>query len=121
MIEEPALGIVAHEPRARLRGRIEARDLKKVAIAGYNNFTADLEHGEVPQREMQVFYITELARQTRDPFQVLVATMISLRTKDAVTRAASARESLPGCSPRRAAGSGTLTAYKMSLNVEAIR
>ena len=52
--------------RARLRSRIEARDLKKVAIAGYNNFTADLEHGEVPQREMQVFYITELARLAHD-------------------------------------------------------
>jgi len=33
--------------------------------------------------------VSEVAREDNDPFRVLVATMISLRTKDAVTRAAS--------------------------------
>ncbi len=35
--------------------------------------------------------VSEVAREDNDPFRVLVATMISLRTKDAVTRAASDR------------------------------
>jgi sugar phosphate isomerase/epimerase len=52
--------------RARLRARIEQRGLKKVAIAGYNNWTGDLEHGEVPHREIQAHYIVELARLARD-------------------------------------------------------
>lgn len=52
--------------RARLRGRIEARRLKTVVIAGYTNFTADLEHGEVPHREIQIQYVVELARLARD-------------------------------------------------------
>jgi sugar phosphate isomerase/epimerase len=45
---------------------MEKRHLRQICIAGYNNFTADLEHGEVPQREMQIHYITELARLARD-------------------------------------------------------
>jgi endonuclease III len=36
-------------------------------------------------------YVTELARQFRDPFRVLISTMLSLRTKDAVTAVASRR------------------------------
>src|SRR5689334_12389182 len=35
--------------RARLRRHLEKRKLRDLCIAGYNNFTADLEHGEVPQ------------------------------------------------------------------------
>ena len=37
-----------------------------VVIAGYCNLTADLEHPDIPQREMQVYYITELARLAND-------------------------------------------------------
>jgi endonuclease-3 len=36
-------------------------------------------------------YVTEMARQLNDPFRVLVSTMLSLRTKDAVTAVASKR------------------------------
>ena len=36
-----------------------------LCIAGYCNLTADLEHGDIPQREMQVHYIVELARLAR--------------------------------------------------------
>jgi len=50
---------------AELRRHIEARHLR-VAVAGYNNFTADWEHGDVPQFEIQVHYITGLARMARD-------------------------------------------------------
>ena len=46
--------------------QIEERGLTKVCLAGYNNFTADLEHGEVPTREIQIHYVTELARLARD-------------------------------------------------------
>ena len=34
-------------------------------------------------------YVTELSQQQRDPFRVLISTMLSLRTKDAVTEVAS--------------------------------
>lgn len=33
--------------------------------------------------------VTEVAEQTRDPFKILISTVLSLRTKDAVTREAS--------------------------------
>ncbi len=36
-------------------------------------------------------YVTELSQRARDPFRVLISTMLSLRTKDAVTAAASQR------------------------------
>ena len=52
--------------RAHLRQRLEKRNLRDLCIAGYNNFTGDLEHGEVPQREIQIYYITELARLAHD-------------------------------------------------------
>ena len=52
--------------RSHLRRRIEGAGLRKVCIAGYCNLTADLEHGEVPQRELQVTYILKLARLAQD-------------------------------------------------------
>ena len=54
------------EARERLRDRIVSRGLERVYVAAYNNFTGDLEHGEVPGREIQTLYITELARLCRD-------------------------------------------------------
>lgn len=52
--------------RARLRGRLESRGLRTVSIAGYNNFTADLEHRDIPNLEIQVQHVTELARLAHD-------------------------------------------------------
>ncbi len=52
--------------RTRLRRRIESRGLRRVAIAGYNNFTADLEHGDIPTQEIQIHYVVELARLAAD-------------------------------------------------------
>src|SRR5262249_32359039 len=52
--------------RARLRQHLERRKFRDVCVAGYNNFTADLDHGEVPHREIQIHYITELSRLARD-------------------------------------------------------
>ena len=42
-------------------------------------------------RDWTLPYVTELARQLNDPFRVLISTMLSLRTKDAVTAVASKR------------------------------
>jgi endonuclease-3 len=42
-------------------------------------------------REWVTPYVTELAQQKHDPFRILISTMLSLRTKDAVTAAAAQR------------------------------
>ena len=68
MAKRPHLSLLDYgdKQRAELRRHLEKRGLRDTCIAGYNNFTADLEHGEVPQREMQIHYITELARLAGD-------------------------------------------------------
>lgn len=52
--------------RAALRSHIERHNLRDTCIAGYCNLTADLEHGEVPHREIQTQYLVELARLAKD-------------------------------------------------------
>jgi sugar phosphate isomerase/epimerase len=52
--------------RVALRRRIEGHGLRCVIVAGYNNFTADLEHGDIPNYEIQVHHVVELARLARD-------------------------------------------------------
>jgi len=52
--------------RTRLRKHIEKRGLRRVVLAGYNNFTADLEHSDIPTQEIQIHYVVELARLARD-------------------------------------------------------
>jgi endonuclease III len=42
-------------------------------------------------RDMEVPIVTEISRRRRDPFEVLVSTVLSLRTKDEVTREAATR------------------------------
>ncbi len=42
-------------------------------------------------RDWTAPYVTGLARQSKDPFRVLVSTMLSLWTKDAVTAVAARR------------------------------
>jgi len=68
MAKRPHLYILdfGEQERAQLRRHIERRKLSSICIAGYNNFTGDLEHGEVPHREIQVHYLIELARLARD-------------------------------------------------------
>jgi endonuclease III len=41
--------------------------------------------------ELEVPIVTEISRRNRDPFHVLISTILSLRTKDQVTREASIR------------------------------
>jgi sugar phosphate isomerase/epimerase len=68
MAKRPHLSVLDYgqAERASLRQRIRAVGLRHVCIAGYNNFTADMEHGEVPHREFQIQHVTELARLASD-------------------------------------------------------
>ena len=66
--KRPHLSLLDYDDRARarLRQQLEARGLRTICVAGYNNFTADLDHSEAPMREIQVSYVIELARLARD-------------------------------------------------------
>ena len=67
MAKRPHLSVLDYGEEAcrRLRGSLEQKGLKCPVLAGYNNFTADLEHGDVPNREIQMQHVTELARLAR--------------------------------------------------------
>jgi sugar phosphate isomerase/epimerase len=68
MAKRPHLSVLDYGPaeRARLRARIEKRNLRHVVIAGYTNFTADLEHAEIPQREFQIQHVASLAELAKE-------------------------------------------------------
>jgi len=67
MAKRPHVSILDYGKKEReaLRSKLEQNGMT-VVIAGYCNLTADLEHADIPQREMQVHYITELARLAND-------------------------------------------------------
>jgi endonuclease III len=48
---------------------------------------------------MTVPIVTEISRTRRNPFQILISTLLSLRTKDETTRAASERLFARACTP----------------------
>jgi sugar phosphate isomerase/epimerase len=52
--------------RTKLRGRIKELGLELVCLAGYNDFTAGVDKGGIPNTEIQALYIGELARLARD-------------------------------------------------------
>jgi len=68
MAKRPHLSVLDWDGKARaqLRKQLERRNIECVCVAGYNNFTGDLEHADVPHREIQIHYITELARLASD-------------------------------------------------------
>lgn len=68
MAKRPHLSVLDWGPqaRARLRSRIEKHSLNVACLAGYTNFTADLEHGDIPNREFQIRHVVELAEMARD-------------------------------------------------------
>src|SRR3954454_19128667 len=68
MAKRPHVSLLDYPARRRqeLRARLEKLGLSQICVAGYNNFTGDWEHGDVPQVEMQIHYLTELARLTAD-------------------------------------------------------
>ena len=68
MAKRPHLSVLDYGPSecARLRSQLDARSLHHVCLAGYTNFTADMEHGDIPHREMQIRHVIDLARMARD-------------------------------------------------------
>ena len=68
MAKRPHLSVLDWDGdgRARLRDRLAARGLRTICVAGYTNFTADMEHTEVPAHELKIGHVTELARMARD-------------------------------------------------------
>lgn len=68
MAKRPHLSVLDWKPAARvaLRARLEKRGLRSVCVAGYTNFTADLEHADIPHRELQIRHVAELAEMARD-------------------------------------------------------
>jgi len=68
MAKRPHLSVLdwKADRRPRLRARIEDCDLRLACVAGYTNFTADLEHGDIPLREMQIRHVVELAEMAHD-------------------------------------------------------
>lgn len=68
MAKRPHLSLLDFDAarRAALRARLSTAGLRHNVLAGYTNFTADLEHAEVPQREMQIHYVESLAQLAAD-------------------------------------------------------
>ena len=54
---------------------------------------------ELEQRELPI--VSHLAEKHRDPFEILISTLLSLRTKDEVTAVATETALRPGLNPRR--------------------
>ncbi|MCX6620547.1 MAG: sugar phosphate isomerase/epimerase, partial [Acidobacteria bacterium] len=68
MAKRPHLSVLDYGNRAStaVRKQLEALGLRHVSIAGYTNFTADLEHADIPHREIQIQHVTDLARLGHD-------------------------------------------------------
>src|SRR5436305_1825704 len=68
MAKRPHLSVLdwGADQRSRLRERLEGRGVAMRCVAGYTNFTADLEHGDIPHREMQIRHVADLAEMARD-------------------------------------------------------
>lgn len=68
MAKRPHLSILDWNPaaRERLRSRAAKSRLRVACLAGYTNFTADLEHRDIPTREFQIRHVVDLAEMARD-------------------------------------------------------
>lgn len=68
MAKRPHLSLLDFDAarRRELRKQLAAAGLTHNVLAGYTNFTADLEHTEIPQREMQIHYVESLAQLGAD-------------------------------------------------------
>jgi sugar phosphate isomerase/epimerase len=73
--------------RARLRARLEDRGLRMACVAGYTNFTADLEHGDIPHREIQIRHVVQLAEMAQDLGGSLVRVFTGYETAAATPHA----------------------------------
>jgi sugar phosphate isomerase/epimerase len=67
MAKRPHLSVLdwGAEECKRLQERLQAHRFKTVCVAGYTNFTADLEHGDIPNAELQIRHVIELAGLAR--------------------------------------------------------
>jgi sugar phosphate isomerase/epimerase len=54
------------EERARLRDRLHSLSLEQNVLAGYCDLTAGLDRRDIPHKEIQLAYITELCRLAQD-------------------------------------------------------
>lgn len=68
MAKRPHLSVLDFDEtaRKRLRNKLAKLKLELVCIAGYTDFCLGSERSDIPSREMQIFYVTELARLARD-------------------------------------------------------
>jgi sugar phosphate isomerase/epimerase len=68
MAKRPHLSVLDFDAaaRKRLRDRLAKLKLELVCLAGYTDFCLGSERPEIPSREMQILYVTELARLARD-------------------------------------------------------
>lgn len=68
MAKRPHLSVLDWDAasRARLRQRVEQHGLDVACIAGYTNFTGDLEHTDIPHLEFQIRHVMELAQAASD-------------------------------------------------------
>lgn len=68
MAKRPHLSPLDYDAAKRrsLRTQLEGAGLRHNVIAGYTNFTADLEHSEMPEREVQIHYVEALAQLGAD-------------------------------------------------------
>ena len=68
MAKRPHLSVLDFDTsrRAALRDQLLRVNVKPVCLAGYTNFTADLEHSEIPHLELQIQHIIALAELARD-------------------------------------------------------
>src|SRR5580658_6090882 len=107
MAKRPHLSVLDWNPaaRERLRARVEKLGLRVASIAGYTNFTADLEHRDVPNREFQIRHVVELAEMARDLGCSLVRVFTGYEQASATLDAQSKLvvEALRECAERTAA------------------
>lgn len=68
MAKRPHLSLLDFDEagRKRLRDKLARLKLELVCLAGYTDFCLGSERPEIPTREMQILYVTELARLARD-------------------------------------------------------
>ena len=104
MAKRPHLSVLDWPPaaRARLRSHAEKLGLRIACIAGYTNFTADLEHRDIPNREFQIRHVVELAEMARDLGCALVRVFTGYEQSSVTLEAQSnlVVESLRECSDR---------------------
>ena len=68
MAKRPHLSVLDFDEaaRKRLRDKLAKLKLELVCVAGYTDFCLGSERPEIPTREMQILYVTELASFARD-------------------------------------------------------